>query len=189
MIHRIPLILAVALFLWPSQSFSYAPVTCGDTSCQVKAGDYVEVALTGVETVQSWGFSAGAQIREGMSVNRRTGVFYWTPTNIQTGNFTVEISGFDANGAVVVSRQLTIEVLANAEVDWSAIKFVTSNDFAPAMNGVMDGSVSGPYSLDKLGSLYCKDGVTLNETIYFRGGSTLRIWAITQPRFSVAGKI
>ena len=159
----------LAVFLFPINSFAYDPVTCRDTTCRISAGDYVEVALTGTEDVQSWGFSASSQALEGMSVSR-TGTFYWTPTHLQTGNITVDLRGSDADGVAVVSEQLTIEVLPNDSIDWNSFKFVTTNEFAPSRNADMDGSASGPYSLDKLGSVYCKDGVTLNETIYFRGG-------------------
>ena len=166
------ILLSLPLLLFSLSLIAYEPETCRQTSCQINAGDYIEVALTGPDAVESWAFADGFSPLEGMSVNPRTGVLTWTPTNEQDGPVTIDIDGKDAGGNVITSpsRQVVVTVAANSSINWDAIKFATTNNFASTNANSMDGSLSDPFSLDKFGGAFCNTGETRAETIYFRGG-------------------
>ena len=167
------LIIALSLFSI-SEALAYEPQSCSTSPCDVQAADYVEITQPTQSGVVSWSVLDNTQLQLGMTLNPKSGVFTWTPTNQQTGNFTIDIAGLDATDNSIIAVQIQVNVQANEQVDWENLLFVTPVEFAPNAARDMDGSLDAPYSQDKLGSEYCKDDnndpVTTSATVYFRGG-------------------
>ena len=97
-------ILIVALFLISTlEALAYEPQSCTTSPCDILAADYVEITQSNQSAVVSWSVLDNTQLQLGMTLNPKSGVFTWTPTNQQTGNFTIDIAGLDATNNSIVT--------------------------------------------------------------------------------------
>ena len=147
---------------------------CSSSPCDVVAADQVQIEQAQHSDVVRWAIADNSQRELGMSLNTKTGLFTWTPTNNQAGNFTIQVVGLDVNGTEIVSSDISITVETNDQIDWANVLFVVPAEYAPNRNRDMTGAQEFPYSYDAFGSLFCKDDngepITTSKTVFFRGG-------------------
>jgi len=152
----------------------YNPNVCTSSPCDVLAADQVQIEHGQHSDVVRWAIADNSQRELGMSLNTKTGLFTWTPTNNQAGNFTIQVVGLDVNGTEIVSSDISITVETNDQIDWTNVLFVVPAEYAPNRNRDMTGAQEFPYSYDAFGSLFCKDDngdpITTSKTVFFRGG-------------------